>query len=435
LKKNFGERSFVQIIYKKNKMKTFNVMFYLKADKANEMGKAPIYCRLTIDGNRITFSTREWILPERWKLTNRLTNTKSKEEIDIRNELKRVESTLREAKRVLLERQVEISPDAILSQFRGEESNSKTLLELCDYFLKTLKAKVKAGLKSDGTLERYETIKRLLEEFMLSQYKKKDFQLKKLNFEFIEKFDLYMREIRKCGNNTTVKYVRNIRSAINMGIKHDWLTVDPFRHYEGQLEEVKTVYLNDEELAAIETKTFSTERLNVVKHQFLFSCYTSYAPCDVARLMREDVVNHVDGEKWIFIDRQKTHIKSDVLLLPPALEIIEKYRNHPECITTGKLFPSRSNQKLNEYLKEIATLCGINKNLHFYVSRHTFGTTVTLAKGVPIETVSKMMGHKRLTTTQHYAKILNLKVSADMKKLKVIYKARNEDESAEALVV
>ncbi len=411
-------------------MKTFNVMFYLKGDKQNlETGKAPIYCRLTIDGNRLTFSTGEWVLPDRWKLTNRLMNTKSKEEIDQRNEIRRVEAKLREAKRTLLDKGVEVNPDSVLSEFRGEETNQKTLVELCDFYLEKLKAKVEAKLKSDGTLERYETIKRLLQEFIKHQYDKADYQLKKLNLEFIDRFDLYLRNARSIGNNTTVKYCQNLRAVIAMGLKHDWLTVDPFRHYEGKLVEVETIYLNDEELAAIENKVFSLDRLNVVKDLFLFSCYTSYSPCDVMNLEREDVINHIDGEKWIFTDRQKTHIKSDVMLLPPALAIIEKYRNHPECLVTGSLLPGRSNQKLNAYLKEIAVLCGINKNLHYYVGRHTFATTVTLSKGVPIETVSKMMGHKRISTTQHYAKILNLQVSNDMKKLKALYPKKDKNAS------
>jgi site-specific recombinase XerD len=413
-------------------MRTFNVMFYLKGDKKNESGKAPIYCRLTINGKRSTFSTGEWVIPERWKSTNRLSNSKAREELDIRNELRRIEAKLRNTKRVLLESQNEVTTESVLNHFNGkhEQALAKTFIELSDFFIDTLKAKVEAKLKSEGTLERYETIKRLLIEYMNHEYKKSDVDLKKLNLSFIEHFDLYMRNNRKCGNNTTVKYVQNIRAIITMGMKHDWLTVDPFRHYEGKLVETETIYLNDEELAAIENKIFASEKLNVVKDLFLFSCYTSYSPCDVAKLTRDDVVNHIDGEKWIFNDRTKTHIKSDVMLLPPALAIINKYANHPECVATNKLLPGRSNQKLNSYLKEIAEICNIKKRLYYYVSRHTFATTVTLSKGVPIETVSKVMGHKRLATTQHYAKVINLKVSSDFKKLKKSYDAKSAVEES-----
>lgn len=401
-------------------MRTFNVMFYLKADKQNEQGKAPIYCRLTIDGKRLTFSTAEWITIERWKSTNRLSNSKIKEEVETRNELRRVEAGLHAAKRKLLESSSDVIPEEVLRIYRGENASSKTIIELCDFYLETLKAKVNAKLKSEGTLERYETVKKLLLEFILYQYKKSDYDINKLTLQFIDNFDLYMRNFRKCGNNTTVKYVQNIRAIILMGIRHSWLSTDPFIHYEGKLNEVETIYLTEDELASIENKVFSIERLNVVKDLFLFSCYTSYAPCDVAKLERSDIINHIDGEKWIFTDRIKTHIKSDVMIFPPAMEIIKKYENNPECIVTGKLLPSRSNQRLNSYLKEIADICGINKNLHYYVGRHTFAVTM-LNKGVPIETISTIMGHKRLTTTQHYAKVTNLKVSNDLKKVKEMY--------------
>ncbi len=126
----------------------------------------------------------------------------------------------------------------------------------------------------------------------------------------------------------------------------------------------------------------------------------------------------IDGEKWIFTHRQKTESASKIPILPVTQMIIDKYENHPQCIANEKLLPILSNQKMNAYLKEIAGLCEINKELTFHIARHTFATTVTLTNGVPIESVSKMLGHKNLRTTQHYAKVLDRKVSDDMKILK-----------------
>ncbi|HEX5153575.1 MAG TPA: site-specific integrase [Parafilimonas sp.] len=150
----------------------------------------------------------------------------------------------------------------------------------------------------------------------------------------------------------------------------------------------------------------------------MFCCYTSLAYADIHKLRQTEIIRGSDGDLWIVAKRQKTNITSRIPLLFPALEIIEKYKEHPQCKEKGKVLPVLSNQKLNSYLKEIADSCGILFNLTFHIARHTFATTVTLSNGIPIETVSKMLGHRNLKTTQHYAKILDKKISEDMKKLK-----------------
>lgn len=187
---------------------------------------------------------------------------------------------------------------------------------------------------------------------------------------------------------------------------------------------MERAYLVQEEIQAIVDKEFATERLNQVKDIFLFSCFTGLAYIDVKQLTRSNIGLGIDGGKWIFTNRQKTDTRSNISLLPIAEEILDKYKQHPQCLNEGKLLPVLSNQKMNSYLKEIADLCEINKELTFHIARHTFATTVTLTNGVPIESVSKMLGHKNLRTTQHYAKILDRKVSDDMKVLrtKILFK-------------
>jgi integrase len=180
----------------------------------------------------------------------------------------------------------------------------------------------------------------------------------------------------------------------------------------------KRVVLTESELHVLSTKQFSAERLNLVRDIFLFSCYTGLAYADVQKLRRSEIIIGVDGEKWVVSRRQKTDITAKIPLLPPALKIINQYSNHPQCQLKDLILPILSNQKMNAYLKEIADLCEIPKNLTFHIARHTFATTVTLSNGVPIETVSKMLGHRNLKTTQHYAKILDMKISVDMKELR-----------------
>ena len=202
------------------------------------------------------------------------------------------------------------------------------------------------------------------------------------------------------------------------------LDKNPFVNYKAKVKEVERAYLVQEEIQAIVDKEFATERLNQVKDIFLYSCFTGLAYIDVKQLTRSNIGLGIDGGKWIFTNRQKTDTRSNISLLPIAEEILDKYKQHPQCLNEGKLLPVLSNQKMNSYLKEIADLCEINKELTFHIARHTFATTVTLTNGVPIESVSKMLGHKNLRTTQHYAKILDRKVSDDMKVLrtKILFK-------------
>jgi integrase len=176
-------------------------------------------------------------------------------------------------------------------------------------------------------------------------------------------------------------------------------------------------YLNEDELQALATKKFNIDRLGQVRDIFLFSCYTGLAFIDAFQLTYSNVSKGVDGNQWIFSARQKTDTPTRIPLLPTALEILDKYKSHPKCINSGKVLPVLSNQKMNSYLKEIADVCGITKTLTFHIARHTFATTVTLNNDVPIESVSKMLGHKSIKITQHYAKIIDRKVSADMQTL------------------
>jgi len=172
--------------------------------------------------------------------------------------------------------------------------------------------------------------------------------------------------------------------------------------------------LTETELQKIIDKEFDIERLCLVRDIFIFCCFTGLAYADVKKLKRNEIQIGIDGGKWIFTSRQKTEAPSRIPLLPTTLELLDRYKNHSQCSNGDKLLPVLSNQKMNAYLKEIADTCGIAKNFTFHIARHTFATTVTLGNGVPIETVSKMLGHKNLRTTQHYAKILDKKVSDDM---------------------
>ncbi|GAB1415423.1 hypothetical protein MASR2M117_08290 [Paludibacter sp.] len=189
-------------------------------------------------------------------------------------------------------------------------------------------------------------------------------------------------------------------------------------YYKNKVKDVGRVFLTQEEIECLLQKNFAANRLNLVKDIFVFSCFSGLAYADVKKLTKKNISIGIDGEKWIFVNRTKTDTRSSIPLLPVAADIIEKYKDHPQTENQGRLLPVLSYQKMNAYLKEIADICGINKELTYHIARHTFATTVTLTNGVPIESVSKMLGHKDLKTTQHYAKILDKKISDDMRVLR-----------------
>src|SRR6266542_612682 len=269
-----------------------------------------------------------------------------------------------------------------------------------------------------GTLTRYETSYKHTMSFLQSRYEVSDIDINKLDYDFITEYEFWLKSVRKCDHNTTMKYLSNFKKIVNRCVRNGKLQRDPFLGFSMAKKEVERHALTETQLKTIAQKQFKIERLSIVRDIFLFCCFTGLAYADVKKLKQSEITDGIDGEKWIMAKRQKKDITSKIPLLPHALQIIRKYENNIECQLTNKVLPVLSNQKMNSYLKEIGDACGIHIHLTFHIARHTFATTVTLTNGVPIETVSKMLGHKNLQTTQHYAKILDKKISEDMKKLK-----------------
>jgi site-specific recombinase XerD len=271
---------------------------------------------------------------------------------------------------------------------------------------------------AEGTAERYDTSLKHTENFIQWKYKATDMNITDIDYEFVTEFEFYLKSEKSCCHNTAVKYVKNFQKIINICLKNEWIIRDPFLKYEAKVREVERDYLTLIELRTIYQKKFVSERLRLVRDIFVFSCYTGLAYIDVKQLAPENISFGIDGIKWIFKNRQKTDGPSNIPMLPIANEIVDRYSENPKCLNENRVLPILSNQKMNSYLKEIADVCGINKDLTFHVARHTFATTVTLSNGVPIESVSKMLGHKNLKSTQVYARVLDIKVSADMQVLR-----------------
>ncbi|MET0637832.1 MAG: site-specific integrase [Chitinophagaceae bacterium] len=261
-----------------------------------------------------------------------------------------------------------------------------------------------------------------LQNYLLWSGNRSDILLFDLRIGFIENFQFYLKAEKALSINSSGKHVKNLKKIVRDCVDKDWLDKDPFWRYKVKHTDPKVPHLSAEELQRIEQKVIPMPRLALVRDIFLFSCYSGFAYADVAALKQEHIKIGVNGKRWLIKPRQKTGIIELVPIFPPVESILTKYNGHSKWEKPGMLLPVPSNQKVNAYLKELGDLCSIPFNLTFHMARHTFASTVALDNGVPIDSVSKMLGHRSIKTTQIYARVSQEKVAADTLRL---YTSRN----------
>lgn len=394
-----------------------SILFYIKRAKVNNLGVCPIYTRVTVNTKRFEFSTNKYINPDKWSSEGSKVKGATEEARTINSHLDYLKNQVIEAEKKLFKKDITLNSENLKNELFGLSETKRMIVSI----FKDHNNKIKELVGKEyapGTLERYKTSLSHTIEFLQWKYNVSDIDIKKIDHAFITDYEFWLRSVRNCANNTAVKYIKNFNKIIKICLANDWLDKNPFANYKSKVKEVERVYLTEAEIQSIIEKDFKTERLSLVRDIFLFSCFTGLAYIDVKNLTKSHISYGIDGEQWIFTHRQKTESASKIPILPVTQMIIDKYDNHPQCLNENRLLPILSNQKMNAYLKEIAGVCEIDKELTFHIARHTFATTVTLTNGVPIESVSKMLGHKNLRTTQHYAKVLDRKVSEDIKILK-----------------
>ncbi|MDT0644927.1 site-specific integrase [Zunongwangia sp. F363] len=396
----------------------FYHIFYLRR-RGND-ALSSIYLRVTIKGKRATTSVNRKISPEFWNSTAGRANGNSQNIKILNRYLSKVENNLYIAHQKLLEKGNSFTAQDLINTYLGKDKENEDQVKMLLEIFQEHNDRVNRLIGKDfaaGTAERYRTAKKHVEEYIKKEYKVKDIPVNEVDHKFISGLEYYLKTERNCAHNSAIKYITNFKKIIRIAHVNEWITKDPFLNWKGKLKVVDREFLTKEELQVMVGKEIKNQRLCLVKDIFLFCCFTGLSYADVEKLSAKEVVTGFDGNQWIKTKRTKTKTRSSIPLLPTAEAILEKYSTHPE-VSEERLLPVLSNQKTNAYLKEIADICGINKNLTFHLARHTFATTVTLSNGVPIESVSKMLGHKNLQTTQHYAKILDRKVSDDMAALK-----------------
>jgi integrase len=396
---------------------TFSLLYYLRKEKMDKEGKVPICLRITVEGKRSSLPTHQKIKPDRWNSKAQKVNGTNQETRSINAFLDNLKYRVQTCYRELGEKGGLITADIIRGIVLGNTANNRhTLIEAFEKHNKRMGERVEIDVAKE-THKRYITTLKLVKEFIKYTYHKNDIYLMELHLEFITDLEHYYKTVRDCSHNTAIKYNKNLCKITNLALENGWLLQDPFIKYKTHLERVEQVCLDENELKSIE-KLVCDDRLNRVKDIFLFCCYTGLSYVDVTKLTAKDIVTIENSDKIIYMKRTKTKTPFCVLLLPPALEILKKYENDTECLHKGKLLPARSNQKLNEYLKEIATLSGINENLSMHVARRTFATLCS-TYDIADESIKRILGHRNVRTTQEsYVKIRDEKVIADMRILR-----------------
>ncbi|MBP0902656.1 site-specific integrase [Mariniflexile gromovii] len=397
---------------------SLSILFYIKKSKADSLGKANIYLRITVDGKRAEFSIRRKITPARWSNETGLAKGNSSETQELNRYISSIKNKLYQCEQRFIDKGIPITSKKLRDALLEKETKFKMLIEEFENHNNQVEKLIGIDF-APNTLIRYKTTLNHLKKFVLNEYNIKDIALNQIDNVFINRLEYYFKTSENCGHNTTFKYISNLKKIVRIAYNNGWIKKDPFVHYKTKYKTVDREFLTEQEIQTLIEKDFRIERLNQVKDIFIFCYYTGLAYIDVKKLVNSHIVLGIDGEYWINTKRTKTDSKINIPLLPSAYNIIKKYQNFSEIIDDDKVLPVLSNQKMNAYLKEIAVICEINKNLTFHLARHTFATTVTLTNGVSIESVSKMLGHKSLRTTQHYAKILDKKVSEDMNALRI----------------
>ena len=395
-----------------------SILFWLFKAKKSADGKTPIYCRITIDGLRAEFSTGKKIEPINWKSKPGEAKGKSDEAIAINRELSKIKAGVQRVYDQLDAIHARITAEMVRNSYLGVNPRNKTIDELFTEFNNLLLEKVKAkeATHDINTWKGFRTTKNKINDFVRYKFNVKDKLLSEIKGSFGEDFKHYLTTVDNLILNTASKYIRNTKQVLNYGVRREYITSNPLQDVKCPYKNPKRARLTWAEIMKVYETEMPLKRLEEVKDVYLFSCFTGYAYGDVYNLTPENVMPWVDGSKWLIKDRIKgENNKTNVPLLAIPLAIIEKYRNHPYCVAYKKLLPVNSNQRYNGYLKEVATICGIEKELTTHTARHTFATTILLENDCPIESASEMLGHNSIRTTQIYAKTTDVNVSNNMK--------------------
>ncbi len=397
---------------------SFGIHFTIRKDRVKD-GKAQVYACITVNKQKCFIALQQSIDLRYWDERRGAGKGGRQDSLSINNYLEQVRLAIGNCYQNLQLKGKIITSEMVKDSFLGTAEEVHTLSSLFEYHNETA-----ASVLKWSTLKHYYVTQRYLVKFIQKQFKSADLYLHELDYKFIYDFETFLRNHKPVdhqkplNNNGVMKHIIRVKKMVHLAIRLEWISKDPFANYRLKILKVNREHLSEKELKTMENKVFDIDRIDMIRDLFVFCCYTGLTYVDVINLKHDNIVEATDGEMWVRTCRQKTNIPVNTPLLPKAVEILKKYKDNQRASVTNTVFPVVSNQKVNAYLKEIAEVCGIKKNITFHLARHTFATTVTLSNGVPIETVSKMLGHTKIATTQIYAKVLEKKISEDMAALR-----------------
>jgi len=387
---------------------TFSISFFTRKKK-NQPEAAILYARITINGKKLEISLKRTIPVDKWNQSSTKMMGNSPEGFQINKKINEVRSQLFKIHDALHKEDKVITVELVKSRFLGTDQQNKTLSQLIEYHETNMGKVLKYG-----TMKNYTTTSAYLKDYLKIHHQNSDAYLKHIDYQFTLGFESYLRNLEGLHNNGLMKHMERFKKLMRLAEHLDWIDKNPTKRFKLRFDAVDMVYLSKAELEKIRNQELEYPTLRLNRDIFVFACYTGLAYADVKALTKNHLQFGIDGKKWIYTRRSKTNTSVRIPLLEEAENIINRYKDHPKAEQNNTLLPVYSNQKTNHYLKEIAKKAKINKKLSFHTARHTFATTVTLANGVPIETVSKLLGHTKIATTQIYARVIDSKILADI---------------------
>lgn len=389
---------------------TFKVLFYLKKNAPKKTGFTPVMCRITVDGTICQFYSKVDIDPALWDMRSNRVSGRSTVALEANRHLDKVRVGINNKYKEIAERDNYVTAEKVKNAFLGLEMRHETLLKVYAQHNEDF-AKQVGKMRSQSTYEKYLVVYNHLAEFIKIRYRVSDIALKELTPAFITDFELFLRTDKNCSHNTVWIYMMPLRRMVTIAQRNGWIILDPFASYEIGPENVDRGYLTKNEIRLLLDATFKRKGRELVRDLYVFCCFTGLSFSDMKNLTKENIQTSFDGNLWIMTRRQKTGVESNIMLLDIPKRIIDKYDGMSE---DGKLLPVPSYTTCREAIKKIIKGCGIDKDLSWHASRHTMATEICLTNGMPIETLSKMLGHTNIRTTQIYAKITHEKESKDM---------------------
>ena len=388
---------------------TFKVLFFLKRDKQKKDGSVPVYCRITIDGKEARFGMKKDINPKLWNVKEGKATGKSAESSEVNALLEKTKAGIHKIYRDVQERENAVSAEKVKNIFLGIDSKQYMLLKAFDEQIEEKYNLINKKIVK-GTYNRYCYLRIRLSEFLLEKYHLSDIPLREINYQFINDFEMYLLTVRGNKQSTIAQNLILLKLVLEVAYKNEWIYRNPFINYKIEDEKSERGYLTQMEVEIL-MDTKLDKKLEPTRDVFIFCCFTGLSYIDVFKLTQEQIHLSVDGQQWIMGKREKTDMDYFIPMMEIPKKILEKYKT--QTFKNGKLLPVKCSVTINLHLKEIAEICGIEKHFSFHLSRHTFAT-LTMSKGVSLESVSKMMGHKNIRTTQIYAKMTTEKVGRDM---------------------